>query len=155
MINTKKIIAGVSQYFKKKNMKINGSVLFDYIAKSGVNASDEILDKIEDNKSLKKQHPVVLEFFSKHFINVEVKNVTNKQKAIEIVQSVHKKHHIPLSSITYKSIAFSSVLLNGKMGDLNAFKKPIDEWDENHWGVVLKEFLTQKGSSNESPTQKT
>lgn len=160
MINTQKIIAGISKFNKKKKMKITGSTIFDYIAKSKISVSDEILNKIEDNKTLKNQPPIVLEFLSKHFVNVEVKNVTNKQKVVDTVQNVHKKNHIALSSISPKSIALTVYLLNEKSLkrlDLNIFKKPIDEFTEDlHWKKILDVItFNVKGSDNENPTQKT
>ena len=143
-----KISTGISTFYEKKSMKITGGILFDYIGKSKLDVSDEILDKIEDSKTLKNQHPTVLEFFSKHFNNVKVANATSKQKVMEIVQSVHKKHHLPFNALSYKSIAQSAKKMGGKMGDLNLFKKPISDWDEPHYESILKSFFA-KGEAHE------
>jgi hypothetical protein len=110
------------------------------VSKANLEIEDKILDEISENKTIKNQSQIVLEYFTKQFDSVEVVD-TNKQRATEIVQSIHKQHHIPIGAITYKSIALSTALMGREMGDLNLFKKPIEEWDEPYWQDVLGQFL--------------
>lgn len=140
MISIPQIATGLAEYFGKKKMKVTGSTLFDYISKEKLVVEDKILDAIADNKTIKNQSTIVLEYFTKQFKDIEVID-SNKNRVTEIVQSTHKLHHIPFSSLTPKSIAFTSVLLGREMGDLNLFKKKIKDWDENYYQEVLGQFL--------------
>jgi len=126
----------------KSGKRLNGESLFSYLIGAEVSIDDNVIDLIDDKKSIKNQPKAVIDAFAPFAKDVTVsKKETEKQKSIRIISNICKEELVPFSTLSYRNIDYVSKRKKVTGRDYSLFSKPIEDWEEQDYQKLNNTFL--------------